>query len=33
MEYSSFPVLVIDDDLKADTAAGRAARAVVAELK
>ena len=33
MEYSSFPVLVVDDDLKADTAAGRAARAVVAELK
>jgi len=33
MEYSSFPVLVIDDDLKADTAAGRAARAVVAALK
>ena len=33
MEYSSFPVLVIDDDLKADTAAGRASRAVVGELK
>lgn len=33
MEYSSFPVLVVDDDLKADTAAGRAARAVIGELK
>ena len=33
MEYSAFPVLVIDDDLKADTAAGRASRAVVGELK
>ena len=33
MEYSAFPVLVVDDDLKADTAAGRAARAVVGELK
>ena len=33
MEYSSFPVLVVDDDLKADTAAGRAARAVTGELK
>ncbi len=33
MEYSSFPVLVVDDDLKADTAAGRAARAVIGALK
>ena len=32
MEYSSFPVLVVDDDLKDDTAAGRAARAMIAEL-
>jgi arginine decarboxylase len=32
MEYSAFPVLVVDDDLKADTAAGRAARAVIGEL-
>jgi arginine/lysine/ornithine decarboxylase len=33
MEYSAFPVLVVDDDLQADTAAGRAARAVVDGLK
>jgi hypothetical protein len=33
MEYSFFPVLVVDDDLEKTTAAGRATRAVIAKLR